>query len=128
MQCYESATSLYIVEGSQVRLVFGKLRHGFLRHCIMVSHVFQMSLQNGEDYSQEKRWSGMCGVALYKGVVVSIDEIIYPRKTKELTRTAKLEMRIMRQLHHDNINSFMGQFSEAFCRIFFASSLQWFCK
>ncbi|VDK69925.1 unnamed protein product [Onchocerca ochengi] len=84
VQCCESAASLYVVENSQ------------------------MLLQNDEECNQEKRWPGLCGVALYKGAVVSINEITYPRKTKELSREAKLEMRIMRQLHHDNINSFRG--------------------
>ncbi|VDM21098.1 unnamed protein product [Wuchereria bancrofti] len=84
VQCCESAASLYVVENNQILL------------------------QNDEECNQEKRWPGLCGVALYKGAVVSIDEITYPRKVKELTRAAKLEMRIMRQLHHDNINSFRG--------------------
>ncbi|VDM94971.1 unnamed protein product [Thelazia callipaeda] len=84
VQCCESAASLYVLEDNQT------------------------SLQSSEECNQEKRWSGLCGVALYKGALVSVDEITYPRKTKELTRAAKLEMRIMRQLHHDNVNSFMG--------------------
>uniref|UniRef100_A0A915Q3I8 Guanylate cyclase n=1 Tax=Setaria digitata TaxID=48799 RepID=A0A915Q3I8_9BILA len=78
VQCCESAASLYVVENNQ------------------------MVLQNDEECNQEKKWPGLCGVALYKGAVVSINEITYSRKTKELTRAAKLEMRIMRQLHHDN--------------------------
>lgn len=67
-----------------------------------------MLLQNDEESNQVKRWPGLCGVALYKGAVVSINEITYPRKIKELTRSAKMEMKIMRQLHHDNVNSFRG--------------------
>ncbi|VBB30422.1 unnamed protein product [Acanthocheilonema viteae] len=84
VRCCESASSLYVAENNQ------------------------MLLRKDEQSNQEKRLPGLCGVALYKGAVVSINEITYPRKIKELTRATKKEMRIMRQLHHDNVNSFRG--------------------
>uniref|UniRef100_A0A0M3IWE9 guanylate cyclase n=1 Tax=Ascaris lumbricoides TaxID=6252 RepID=A0A0M3IWE9_ASCLU len=83
VQCNESSTSLFVVGGSRASLLNGDAMH-------------------------EKHWSGLRGVALYKGAVVAIKELGYSRKPRELTRSTKLEMRIMRQLHHDNINSFMG--------------------
>jgi hypothetical protein len=61
-----------------------------------------------DDLITEKRWSGLRGVALHKGAIVAIKEMRYSRKPKEITRATKLEMKIMRQLHHDNVNSFMG--------------------
>ncbi|GMR36337.1 hypothetical protein PMAYCL1PPCAC_06532 [Pristionchus mayeri] len=48
------------------------------------------------------------GVAIYKGSIVAVKEFEYHRRAKEITRATKLEMKIMRQLCHDNINSFMG--------------------
>ncbi|CAI4232715.1 unnamed protein product [Auanema sp. JU1783] len=47
-------------------------------------------------------------VAHYKGSIVFLKEINYGRKTKELTRQMKIEMRMLRQLAHPNINTFMG--------------------
>uniref|UniRef100_A0A1I7XA08 Guanylate cyclase n=1 Tax=Heterorhabditis bacteriophora TaxID=37862 RepID=A0A1I7XA08_HETBA len=55
----------------------------------------------------EKKSSGMRGLAYYKGTLVVLKELIYIRKPRELTRQAKIEMRVMRQLTHPNINSFM---------------------
>ncbi|VDK57207.1 unnamed protein product [Anisakis simplex] len=83
VQCNESTTSLFVVGDSRTSLLNGDEMH-------------------------EKRWSGLRGVALYKGAIVAIKELSYARKPRELTRATKLEMKIMRQLHHDNINSFMG--------------------
>ncbi|EYC01466.1 hypothetical protein Y032_0107g3818 [Ancylostoma ceylanicum] len=56
----------------------------------------------------EKKGSGLRGVAYYKGTLVALKELTFSRKPRELTRQAKIEMRVMRQLTHPNINSFMG--------------------
>ncbi|KAK6738827.1 hypothetical protein RB195_020741 [Necator americanus] len=56
----------------------------------------------------EKKGSGLRGVAYYKGTLVALKELTYSRKPRELTRQYKIEMRVMRQLTHPNINSFMG--------------------
>ncbi|VDM63969.1 unnamed protein product [Angiostrongylus costaricensis] len=56
----------------------------------------------------EKKGSGLRGVAYYKGTLVVLKELTFSRKPRELTRQAKIEMRVMRQLTHPNINSFMG--------------------
>lgn len=103
-----SSFSLFLTATLPSFLILWKLFTGwsFSTVCLQIS-AFQVSLLN-PDYSFEKRRPILCGVALYKGALVSINEIIYSRRTKELTRAAKLEMRVMRQLHHDNVNSFMG--------------------
>ncbi|KHJ91986.1 adenylate/guanylate cyclase catalytic domain protein [Oesophagostomum dentatum] len=57
----------------------------------------------------EKKGSGLRGVAYYKGTLVALKELTFARKPRELTRQSKIEMRVMRQLTHPNINSFMGK-------------------
>uniref|UniRef100_A0A0K0CWY7 Guanylate cyclase n=1 Tax=Angiostrongylus cantonensis TaxID=6313 RepID=A0A0K0CWY7_ANGCA len=69
---------------------------------LMVDH----SWYTGTD--GEKKGSGLRGVAYYKGTLVVLKELTFSRKPRELTRQAKIEMRVMRQLTHPNINSFMG--------------------
>ncbi|EPB72092.1 hypothetical protein ANCCEY_08814 [Ancylostoma ceylanicum] len=44
----------------------------------------------------------------YKRMTDNFTELTFSRKPRELTRQAKIEMRVMRQLTHPNINSFMG--------------------
>jgi len=91
VQCNTSTNSLYVVETVEATTDASFPEEG---------------LRNGG--FQDKRWSGLRGVALYKGAVVAIKEIRYNRKPRELTRATKLEMKAMRQLRHDNVNSFMG--------------------
>lgn len=43
----------------------------------------------------------------YRGVVVRIKELKFPRK-KDISREIMKEMRLLRDLRHDNINSFIG--------------------
>uniref|UniRef100_A0A914Z0Q9 Guanylate cyclase n=1 Tax=Panagrolaimus superbus TaxID=310955 RepID=A0A914Z0Q9_9BILA len=84
VQCNTSTNSLFLVDGSRT------------------------SLLHRDDISTDKKWSGLRGVALHKGAVVAIKEMCYSKKPREITRATKLEMKAMRALHHDNVNSFMG--------------------
>jgi guanylate cyclase len=45
--------------------------------------------------------------AQYRGVVVRIKELTFSRK-KDISRDVMKEMRLLRELRHDNINSFIG--------------------
>ncbi|PAV83685.1 hypothetical protein WR25_22112 [Diploscapter pachys] len=58
--------------------------------------------------SNNKGGSGFKEPVWYKGTMVALKEITYNRKMNALTRQVKIELRIMRQLAHPNINTFMG--------------------
>ena len=45
--------------------------------------------------------------ARFRGVVVRIKELKFPKK-KDISREIMKEMRLLRELRHDNINSFIG--------------------
>jgi len=45
--------------------------------------------------------------AQYRNVVVRIKELSFSRK-KDVSREVMKEMRILRELRHDNVNSFIG--------------------
>ncbi|CAJ0587054.1 unnamed protein product, partial [Mesorhabditis spiculigera] len=79
MHCNQSTTSLYVLDG-----------------------------RFPNDTCDEKRGSGLRGVALYRGNLCCIKEIRYRRKAREISRQLRIEMKAMRQLNHDNINAFMG--------------------
>ncbi|CAJ0959875.1 unnamed protein product, partial [Mesorhabditis belari] len=69
-------------------------------------YIFDGRLSN--DSCEDKRGSGLRGVALYRGNLCCIKEIRYRRRPREITRQLRIEMKTMRQLCHDNINAFMG--------------------
>lgn len=45
--------------------------------------------------------------AQYRGVIVRIKELTFARK-KDISRDVMKEMRLLRELRHDNVNSFIG--------------------
>uniref|UniRef100_A0A7E4URV4 Guanylate cyclase n=1 Tax=Panagrellus redivivus TaxID=6233 RepID=A0A7E4URV4_PANRE len=52
-------------------------------------------------------FNGIKSVGLLKGAVVAIKELIY-KKPRDISRATKIQMKQLRQLHHDNVNSFFG--------------------
>lgn len=42
-------------------------------------------------------------------MLVTVKEVHYKNKMREITREMKIEMNMMRQLRHDNINNFLGK-------------------
>lgn len=55
------------------------------------------------------RWSHqfVTSTARLRGAVVRIKELKFPRK-RDISREIMKEMRLLRELRHDNINSFIG--------------------
>lgn len=50
----------------------------------------------------------------YKGVMVRIKELKFSKK-KDIARDVMKEMRVLRDIRHDNINSFIGACLEPMC-------------
>ncbi|XP_076366164.1 receptor-type guanylate cyclase Gyc76C-like isoform X2 [Tachypleus tridentatus] len=46
--------------------------------------------------------------AVYKGKIVAVKQMTLIKKTADIPREIKKEMKLMRELYHDNINSFIG--------------------
>lgn len=46
--------------------------------------------------------------AVYKGTIVAVKQLHFSKKTVDISRKTKIEMKIMREMHHDNINQFIG--------------------
>ncbi len=55
-----------------------------------------------------------CQTARYRGAIVRIKELRYEKK-KDIPRDVMKEMKLMRELRHDNINSFIGACVESHC-------------
>lgn len=84
----------------------GKLKYVFDDN---KANLFQLSLVSASVTSYESR-GGLqvfAATAHYRGVVVRIKELHFPRK-KDISRDVMKEMRLLRELRHDNINSFIG--------------------
>lgn len=44
----------------------------------------------------------------YRGTIVYAKKLVYHRRSADIPRKTKKEMKLMRELHHDNINPFVG--------------------
>lgn len=73
-----------------------------LNHC--TSRQSLGSLMSGESRGMGQQY---CQTAKYKGSTVRIKELRFDRK-KDIPRDVMKEMKLMRELRHDNINSFIG--------------------
>ncbi|CAG9815672.1 unnamed protein product [Phaedon cochleariae] len=75
----------------------------------IISSPSKMSLASASVTSYESR-GGLqvfATTAQYRGVVVRIKELSFSRK-KDISREVMKEMRLLRELRHDNVNSFIG--------------------
>lgn len=71
----------------------------------------QMSLESkvmGQVFTQ---------TVMYKGTLVATKALRFNRKTIDIQRETKKEMKIMREMHHDNINQFIGACLQPNCII-----------
>ncbi|VEN37483.1 unnamed protein product [Callosobruchus maculatus] len=78
------------------------------RDCVVASPS-KLSLVSASVASYESR-GGLqvfATTAQYRGVVVRIKELTFNRK-KDISREVMKEMRLLRELRHDNVNSFIG--------------------
>ncbi|XP_065155987.1 receptor-type guanylate cyclase Gyc76C-like isoform X3 [Atheta coriaria] len=75
----------------------------------MLTSPSKMSLYSVSATSFESRGGAQvfARTVQYKGLVVRIKELTFTRK-KDISRDVMKEMRLLRELRHDNINSFIG--------------------
>lgn len=50
--------------------------------------------------------------ATYKGTIVAVKQLRFHKKTGDIPRETKKEMKLMKELKHDNINPFIGAYIE----------------
>ncbi|RWS19310.1 Csa-Guanyl Cyclase 5-like protein, partial [Leptotrombidium deliense] len=67
--------------------------------------------------SQESRFFGQMytQTATYKGTLVALKELKYTKRSVDLPRETKKEMKLMKEIHHANINPFIGAYIEPNC-------------
>ncbi|KAF5298140.1 hypothetical protein FQA39_LY02564 [Lamprigera yunnana] len=82
--------------------------HNYYEHDV-VSSPSRLSLCSASATSFESHGGVQvfATTAVYRGVVVRIKELTFSRK-KDISREMMKEMRLLRELRHDNINSFIG--------------------
>ncbi|XP_055334707.1 receptor-type guanylate cyclase Gyc76C-like [Paramacrobiotus metropolitanus] len=68
--------------------------------------MFEISAEDGADERKEELFAQ---TGTYKGRIVRIKRLCFPtKKNLEVSREMRKEMKIMRELRHDNINPFLG--------------------
>ncbi|XP_072387454.1 receptor-type guanylate cyclase Gyc76C-like isoform X1 [Diabrotica undecimpunctata] len=73
----------------------------------IVSSPSRLSLASASTYESRGGLQVFATTAQYRGVVVRIKELNFSRK-KDISREVMKEMRLLRELRHDNVNSFIG--------------------
>lgn len=86
--------------------------HGYLPTDVMASPS-KLSLVSATSYESRCGPQVFAMTGQFKGVVVRIKELKFSKK-KDISRDVMKEMRLLRDLRHDNINSFIGACVESF--------------
>ena len=74
---------------------------------IFFFYFLQLSLVSAQSYGSRCSNQVFTSTARLRGAVVRIKELKFPRK-KDMSREIMKEMRLLRELRHDNVNSFIG--------------------
>jgi serine/threonine protein kinase len=69
--------------------------------------MLQISLVSATSYESRCGAQVFAETGQYKGVMVRIKELKFSKK-KDIARDVMKEMRLLRDIRHDNINSFIG--------------------
>lgn len=69
--------------------------------------MFQTSLVSVTSFESKVGGQVFAATGQYRGVVVRIKELKFSKK-KDVTRDTMKEMRRLREIRHDNVNSFIG--------------------
>lgn len=85
-------------------LIPGELRNKLIYFSLI---VFQLSLASAASYGSKYSNQVFTSTAKYRGVMVRIKELKFSKK-KDISREIMKEMRTLRDLRHDNLNSFIG--------------------
>lgn len=68
---------------------------------------FQLSLASAASFGSRCSNQLFTATAKFRGVVVRVKELKFSKK-KDISREIMKEMRLLRELRHDNVNSFIG--------------------
>ncbi|CAL4076247.1 unnamed protein product, partial [Meganyctiphanes norvegica] len=106
---HKLACLLWKIDMKDVKIINSEMPSAMLGNTVQVcrgSLVFGGGTTSGEGGQSETPWFAYCNIGLFKGNIIAIKTV--KKKSVDLTRNIRMELKQIRDVRHENLLSFIG--------------------